>query len=103
MAAIKKSDVRKYLPDSRTDPTDWKTGKSVEEIGKLKSEGKFVDLVQWRGHRSDPVGMADYGYVLEWRLFDRHEDARWEAALLHCYDLLSKIATFRVKLSERLL
>jgi hypothetical protein len=97
MAANKKSDVRKYLSDSRTDPSDWKTGKSVEEIG------KFVDLVQWLGHRSDPMGMADDGYVLEWLLFDRRGDARWEAALLHCYDLLSKTATFRVKLSERLL
>jgi len=29
--------VRKYLPDSRTDPTDWKTGKTVEELAKLKA------------------------------------------------------------------
>src|SRR6185369_13032748 len=36
--AIKKSDVRKYLPDTRTDPSDWKTGKSVQEIAKLKAE-----------------------------------------------------------------
>ena len=28
LTAIKKDDVRKYLPDSRTDPQDWKTGKS---------------------------------------------------------------------------
>lgn len=70
LSAIKKNDVRKYLPDSRTDPLDWKTGKTVEELAKLKADGKFVDLVQWRGHRSDPVGMADDGYVLEWRLFD---------------------------------
>lgn len=70
LVATKKNDVRKYLPDSRTDPLDWKTGKTVEELDKLKADGKFVDLVQWRGHRSDPVGMADDGYVLEWRLFD---------------------------------
>lgn len=70
MAAIKKNDVRKYLPDSRIDPSDWKSGKTVEEVNQLKADGKFVDLVQWRGHRSDPVGMADDGYVLEWRLFD---------------------------------
>ena len=30
MQAYKKEDVRKYLPDSRTNPSDWKTGKSVE-------------------------------------------------------------------------
>lgn len=70
LTAINKKDVRKYLPDTRTDPSDWKTGKSVEEIAKLKVEGKFVDLIQWRAHRSNPVGMADDGYVLEWRLSD---------------------------------
>lgn len=70
MAAIKKNDLRKFLPDTRTDPSDWKTGKTLDEVNKLKADGKFVDLLQWRGHRSDPVSMADDGYVLEWRLFD---------------------------------
>lgn len=70
LTAIKKGDVRKYLPETRTDPSDWKTGKSVEEIAKLKAAGYFVDLIQWRAHRSYPVGMADDGYVLEWRLGD---------------------------------
>lgn len=74
LTAIKKGDVRKYLPDTRTDPSDWKTGKSVEEIAKLKAEGKFVDLIQWRAHRSHAVGMADDGYVLEWRLGDAGKD-----------------------------
>jgi hypothetical protein len=74
LAAIKKTDVRKYLPDSRTDPSDWKTGKTVQEIAKLKAEGKFVDLIQWRAHRSSAVGMADDGYVLEWRLGDAGKD-----------------------------
>lgn len=72
--SIKKTDVRKYLPDTRTDPSDWKTGKSVEEIAKLKADGKFVDLIQWRAHRSNAVGMADDGYVLEWRLSDAGKD-----------------------------
>ena len=70
LAAIKKTDVRKYLPQTRTDPMDWKTGKSVEEIARLKAAGYFVDLIQWRAHRSHAVGMADDGYVLEWRNFD---------------------------------
>ena len=52
LTAIKKSDVRKYLPATRTDPSDWKTGKSVEEIAKIKAAGGFVDLIQWRAHRS---------------------------------------------------
>ena len=70
LQAIKKNDVRKYLPATRTDPSDWKTGKSVEEIAKVKAAGGFVDLIQWRAHRSHPAGMADDGYVLEWRNFD---------------------------------
>ena len=70
MQAIKQNDVRKYLPDSRSDPSDWKTGKTLEEINKVKAAGGFLDLIQWRAHRRHPGGMADDGYVLEWRLFD---------------------------------
>ncbi len=74
LSAIKKGDVRKYLPDSRNDPSDWKTGKTVEEVARLKADGKYVDLVQWRAHRSNGVGMADDGYVLEFRLADAGKD-----------------------------
>lgn len=70
LKAIKKNDVRKFLPASRYNPSDWKTGKTVEEINKIKAAGGFVDLFQWRAHRSNPVNLADDGYVLEWRLFD---------------------------------
>ena len=70
LSALKKGDVRKYLPDTRTDPSDWKTGKSLEDIAKIKAAGGFVDLIQWRAHRSNPVGMTDDGYVLEYRNFD---------------------------------
>jgi hypothetical protein len=34
-----------------------------------------VDLIQWRAHRTNPVGMADDGYVLEWRNFDAGKNA----------------------------
>ena len=74
LQAIKKRDVRKYLPDTRTDPSDWKSGKSVEDIAKIKAAGGFVDLIQWRAHRSNPVGMTDDGYVLEFRLSDSGKD-----------------------------
>ncbi|MEQ1516258.1 MAG: ethylbenzene dehydrogenase-related protein [Usitatibacteraceae bacterium] len=67
LTAIKKSDVRKYLPDTRTNPSDWKTGKTVDEINKLKADGKFVELIQWRAHRSHAVGM-------EFRLSDAGKD-----------------------------
>jgi len=74
LTAIKKGDVRKYLPSTRTDPSDWKTGKSVDEINQIKAAGGFVDLIQWRAHRSHGVGMADDGYVLEFRNSDAGKD-----------------------------
>jgi len=74
LTAIKKTDVRKFLPATRSDPSDWKTGKSVEEIAKIKANGGFVDLIQWRAHRSHAVGMADDGYVLEFRNSDSGAD-----------------------------
>ena len=74
LAAIKKRDVRKFLPDTRTDPSDWKTGKTVDEIAKLKADGKILDLIQWRAHRSNAVAMADDAYVLEYRLGDAGKD-----------------------------
>jgi len=70
LQAVKRNDVRKYLPISRTDPADWKTGKSLDEINQAKADGKFVELMQWRAHRSHAVGMTDDGYVLEWRNSD---------------------------------
>jgi hypothetical protein len=66
----KRSDVRKYLPETRADGSSWDKTKSAEEIAKLKAGGAFLELMQWRAHRSNPVGMADDGYVLEYRLFD---------------------------------
>jgi len=74
LTAIKKGDVRKYLPSTRTDPSDWKTGKSMDEINQIKAAGGFVDLIQWRAHRSHGVGMADDGYVLEFRNSDAGKD-----------------------------
>ena len=68
----KKKDIRKFIPASRTDDeASWDTVKTPEEIGKMKSEGVFLDLMQWRAARSNPVGMADDGYVLEYRNFDK--------------------------------
>jgi hypothetical protein len=69
--ALKKSDIRKYLPGSRTgDEAKWDRTKSAEEIAAIKKSGGFLDLMQWRAHRSNPVAMADDGYVLEYRHFD---------------------------------
>jgi len=69
---LHKKDVRKYLPSTRTtENLDWDKTKSAAEVAKLKAAGQFVDLMQWRGHRSNQVDMADDGYVLEYRLFDK--------------------------------
>jgi len=68
----KKSDIRKFIPASRTDEeASWDTVKTPDEIAKLKADGIFLDLMQWRAARSNPVGMADDGYVLEYRNFDK--------------------------------
>jgi hypothetical protein len=68
---LHKKDVRKYLPGSRSDNNaSWEKVKPVSEIERLKSESRFVDLMQWRAHRSQPIGMADDGYVFEYRLTD---------------------------------
>ena len=69
-AGTKAGDIRKYLGLTRADPRTWDKTKSAEEIAKLKADGAFLDLIQWRSYRSSPVGMADDGYVLEYRLFD---------------------------------
>ena len=68
---LKKKDVRKYLPASRSDEgASWEQTRCAEEIAQIKSDGGFVDLMQWRAARSNAVGMADDGYVLQYRLFD---------------------------------
>lgn len=70
-AQLKESDVRKYLPSTRSDAAArWDQTRPEAEIAQLKAAGAFLDLMQWRGHRSNPVGMADDGYVLDYRLFD---------------------------------
>jgi len=80
--ALKKKDVRKYLPETRTDDmASWDKTKSAEEIAKLKAAGHFVELMQWRAHRSNVANMADDGYVLEYRLFDQGKNpfaANWD-------------------------
>lgn len=70
-AGWKENEIRKYLKSTRTDAAaSWDKTKSKEEIAKLKAEGGFLDLMQWRVNRSAAVNMADDGYVLESRLFD---------------------------------
>lgn len=54
----------------RFDGKSWDKTKSKDDIAKIKAEGGFLDLMQWRAHRSNIAGMADDGYVLDYRLAD---------------------------------
>ena len=66
-----RSDVRKFILESR-DPDAgaleaWHSVRSQEELQELRENGVFLDLWQWRAHRSNPIGYADNGYVLDYR------------------------------------
>ncbi len=65
-----RSDVRKFIPQSRNDAdrAAWDDIRSAEELQAMRERGEFIDLWQWRAHRSNPVGVADNGYVLHYRL-----------------------------------
>lgn len=82
---LKKKDVRKYLPSSRTDDnSSWDKLQPAEKITALKDKSGFADLMQWRAHRSYPIGMADDGYVLEYRLTDSGKNIfskNWDKSL----------------------
>jgi hypothetical protein len=64
------SDVRKFLPETRDDPADWRTVKSPEELRSLQEAGYFLDLWHWRSHRSQPVGYSDDQFILDFRWSD---------------------------------
>ncbi len=82
---LKKKDVRKYLPESRSDKEySWNKLHSKEDIAQSKKDSAFTDLMQWRAHRSQPIGMADDGYVFEYRLTDAGKNLfskNWDKSL----------------------
>ena len=66
-----RSDVRKYLPATRTgepDEVSWDRLRPDDELDELRAAGYFLDLWQWRAHRSHPVGHADNTLVAHYRL-----------------------------------
>ena len=65
-----RSDVRKFLPETRTDIDDWRTRRSEDELTELREAGYFLDLWHWRAHRSNPIGWADDQLVFDYRLSD---------------------------------
>lgn len=66
-----RSDVRKFILESRSEGVEaeeaWREVRSAAELEQLREEGVFLDLWQWRAHRSNPMGYADNGYVLDYR------------------------------------
>jgi hypothetical protein len=75
---LKRSDIRKYLPATRTamgDTGGWAETRTRAEIDQMKADGAFLDLWQWRANRSNPVGFGGDDYVLEYRLFDAGKNA----------------------------
>ncbi len=65
------SDVRKFIAQSRTEAepdTRWSSVRDPAELMDMRRQGAFLDTWQWRAHRSNPVGYADNGYVLDYRL-----------------------------------
>jgi hypothetical protein len=72
-AGLRVSDMRHYLLITRTatDETGgWDRVKTAADIERLKAEGSFLDLWQWRAYRSSPVGYAGDDFVLEFRNSD---------------------------------
>ena len=63
---LKKKDVRKFLPSTRNSG-NWSDTRSQAEIEKIRADGGFLDLMQWRAHRSNVGGMTDDFNVLEYR------------------------------------
>ena len=81
---MKKSDIRKYLPETRTaidDAGGWDKLKDKAALDALMGKGAFLDLWQARAYRSIPVGKADDSYVFQYRNFDKGKkpfDSNWE-------------------------
>ncbi len=67
-----RNDVRKYLPQTRItdDRKDGSWDQLVDDgdLVELQDAEVFIDLWQWRSHRSHPMGYADNNYVLHYRL-----------------------------------
>lgn len=85
-AGMKKSDIRKYLPETRTamdDAGGWDKVKDKAALDALMAKGVFLDLWQARAYRSIPVGKADDSNVFQYRNFDSGKkpfDSNWDGA-----------------------
>jgi hypothetical protein len=62
--------VRKYLPGSRSEGTEWAAVKSEDELLALRKEGAFLDLIIWDASMTNPAGVAADFNVLEIKKID---------------------------------
>lgn len=83
-AGMKKTDIRKYLPETRSamdDKGGWDKVKDKAALDALFDKGVFLDLWQARAYRSLPVGKADDSHVFQYRNFDKGRkpfDSNWD-------------------------
>jgi hypothetical protein len=68
--ALGQSDVRKYLPGTRSDVSDWTSVVDQRTLAAQREAGYFLDLWHWRSHRSNPLNVSDDQLVAEFRLND---------------------------------
>jgi Ethylbenzene dehydrogenase len=64
------TEVRKYLPATRSNINDWASVVPEAELAALRKAGYFLDLWHWRAHRSNPIGVSDDEYVADVRAGD---------------------------------
>ncbi len=67
--------VRKYLPGSRSEGTEWAAVKSEDELMALRKEGAFLDLIIWDASLTNPAGIAADFNVLEIKTVDEGTSA----------------------------
>ncbi len=70
----KKTDVRKYNPETRTSGR-WEDIVTEEELKQLKKNGVFLDMWMWRAHRGNPIGAVDDMWIHEYRNGDSGKSA----------------------------
>ncbi|WP_290789494.1 ethylbenzene dehydrogenase-related protein [Halomonas sp.] len=65
------SDVRKYMPATRSDQNDWRSVVDADVLEAQREAGYFLDLWHWRAGRSNAIGASDDQWIGEYR----HGDA----------------------------
>jgi Ethylbenzene dehydrogenase len=66
----RKTEVGKYLPETRTDVNDWASLVPEDDLAALRKAGYFLDLWHWRAGRSNPIDKSDDQFVAEARYGD---------------------------------